>query len=413
MKRNAVCWPVLCNETLHGATAGSLRRAMRGVLCIALLAGLCIAGAPLAHARKKARSDSRHADTIPIAEFSRMVREFSEEGGYFQADNFTSNETSYLHVVDKLRELGVSGGAYIGVGPEQNFTYIAKIRPRIAFMVDIRRQAILEHLLYKAIFHLAHDRAEFLSLLFSKPLSKNRAEANGSIEDLLKYIFESPVSARIYSENLTTIQKTIEEDFQIPLSADDQESLRRSYYIFWRLNLRIGYGPGFPNLADLIMETDLHGKLGNFLASETDFQFVRELQEQNRVIPVVGDISGHKAVATVADYLRKNGYTVSAFYTSNVEEYLYGDELFGGFAENAAKLPIDQHSVIIRSVKGYLGPHPAYLPGERMMSLLEKISVFLADYKAGLVPDYWSLVTTHFISGNEPEKEISAAPSSR
>src|SRR4029077_7572961 len=132
------------------------------------------------------------------------------EGGYFQADNFTSNETSYLHVVDKLKDLGVSGGAYLGVGPEQNFTYIAKIRPRIAFMVDIRREAILEHLLYKAIFHLAHDRAEFLSLLFSKPLSKSRAEANGSIEDLLKYIFESPVSPRVYSENLTTIQKTIE-----------------------------------------------------------------------------------------------------------------------------------------------------------------------------------------------------------
>ena len=405
MKRNARCWP--------GPWTKNLRRAASGTLWFALLAGLFIAGAPLAHGGQKARTDSRRADAIPVAEFSRMVREFSEEGGYFQADNFTSNETSYLHVVDKLRELGVSGGAYLGVGPEQNFTYIAKIRPRIAFMVDIRRQAILEHLLYKAIFHLAHDRAEFLSLLFSKPLSKNRAEANGSIEDLLQYIFESPVSPRVYSENLTTIQKTIEEEFQIPLSADDQESLRRSYYIFWRLNLRIGYGPGFPNLADLIMETDLHGKLGNFLAVEADYQFVRELQEQNRVIPVVGDISGHKAVATVADYLRKNGYTVSAFYTSNVEEYLYGDDLFGGFAENAAKLPIDEHSVIIRSVKGYLGPHPAYQPGERMMSLLEKFSVFLADYKAGLVPDYWSLVTTHFISGNELRKEVSATPASR
>ena len=413
MKRNASCWPALCNGISHRATTGMLRCTTSAVLYTALLTGLCIAGAPLAHGRKKPRADSRHADPIPIAEFSRMVRDFSEEGGYFQADNFTSNETSYLHVVDKLKELGVSGGAYIGVGPEQNFTYIAKIHPRIAFMVDIRRQAILEHLLYKAIFHLSHDRAEFLSLLFSKPLSKNRAETSGSVEDLLKYIFESPVSPKVYSENLTTIQKTIEEDFQIPLSADDQESLRRSYYIFWRLNLRIAYGPGFPNLADLIMETDLHGKLGNFLASEMDFQFVRELQEQNRVIPVVGDISGHKAVATVADYLRKNGYTVSAFYTSNVEEYLYGDDLFGGFAENLAKLPIDQHSVIIRSVKGYLGPHPAYLAGERMMSLLEKISVFLADYKAGLVPDYWSLVTTHFISGNDPEKEVSATPTSR
>jgi len=265
-------------------------------------------------------AESNAARTIPIAEFSRIVQEFSEEGGYFQSDNFTSNETSYLDVVDKLKELGVAGGAYIGVGPEQNFTYIAKIRPRIAFMVDIRREAIIQHLLYKAIFHLAHDRAEFLSLLFSKPLSKTRAETKGSVEDLLRYIFQSPVSEKVFSENLTAIEKTIEEDFRMPLSESDVESLRRTYYIFWRLNLRIAYGMGFPNLADLILETDPHGNTGNFLANEQDFQFVRELQEQNRVIPVVGDISGGKALAAVAGYMRKNGYTVSAFYTSKVEE---------------------------------------------------------------------------------------------
>ena len=49
------------------------------------------------------------------------------------------------------------------MGPEQNFTYIAKIRPRIAFIVDIRRQAIIQHLMYKAVFHLSPDRVQFLS----------------------------------------------------------------------------------------------------------------------------------------------------------------------------------------------------------------------------------------------------------
>src|SRR6185436_7936591 len=88
-------------------------------------------------------------ESLSAAEFSRLSREFSEEGGYFRSDNFTSNETSYLHVVDKLKQLGASGGAYLGVGPEQNFTYIAKIRPRIAFIVDIRRQAVIQHLMFK------------------------------------------------------------------------------------------------------------------------------------------------------------------------------------------------------------------------------------------------------------------------
>src|SRR5262249_52829055 len=65
-------------------------------------------------------------DNLPAAEFAKLVRDISEDGGYFRSDNFTSNETSYLHIVGKLREQGATGGAYIGVGPEQNFTYIAK-----------------------------------------------------------------------------------------------------------------------------------------------------------------------------------------------------------------------------------------------------------------------------------------------
>src|SRR5512135_640489 len=112
----------------------------------------------------------RVSDSLSAREFVGLIQEFSEEGGYFFSDNFTSNEDSYLTVVDKLKELGASGGAYIGVGPEQNFTYIAKVRPRIAFIVDIRRQAIIQHLMYKAIFHLAPTRAQFLSLLLSKPM---------------------------------------------------------------------------------------------------------------------------------------------------------------------------------------------------------------------------------------------------
>src|SRR5690349_1833274 len=59
-------------------------------------------------------------DNLTAAEFSRLSRELSEEGGYFFSDNFTSNETSYLHIVDKLRQNSAPGGAYLGVGPEQN-----------------------------------------------------------------------------------------------------------------------------------------------------------------------------------------------------------------------------------------------------------------------------------------------------
>src|SRR5215471_19290660 len=111
------------------------------LLCVAIMVlGL---GAP-ARAREPGVNPPKPPESLSAAEFSRLIRDTSEDGGYFHSDNFTSNETSYLHIVDRLRQLAGTGGAYIGVGPEQNFTYIAKVRPQIAFIVDIRRQAIIQ-----------------------------------------------------------------------------------------------------------------------------------------------------------------------------------------------------------------------------------------------------------------------------
>lgn len=186
----------------------------------------------------------RLAKTPPIstAEFSRIIKEFSEEGGFFFSDNFISNETSYLHVVDKLRELEASGGAYIGVGPEQNFTYIAKIRPRIAFIVDIRRQAMIEQLMYKAIFHLSEDRSQFLSRLFSKPLPrKGTLRREVSLPELLEYFDQAPDTDKAFAENLATIQRMIDKDFQFPLTSHDRSLLEYVYDAFREENLNIQF----------------------------------------------------------------------------------------------------------------------------------------------------------------------------
>src|SRR3989304_3439677 len=110
------------------------------------------------------------------ATFWRMVTEFSEPGGRFPSDNFVSNELRLQRVLSTLTDGRKSTGAYIGVGPEQNFTYIVALQPKIAFIVDIRRQNMIEHLMYKALFELSATRAEFLSRLFSRQLPENLNE---------------------------------------------------------------------------------------------------------------------------------------------------------------------------------------------------------------------------------------------
>ncbi|HYK87901.1 MAG TPA: hypothetical protein VE398_03980 [Acidobacteriota bacterium] len=379
------------------------------VLATALVLGI----EPATHARHGAQWEQVQSDHIPAAEFSRIVTEFSEENGFFRSDNFVSNETSYLHVLDKMRDMGCTGGAYIGVGPEQNFTYIAKIRPRVAFIVDIRRQAVIQHLMYKAIFHLADTRAKFLAYLFSIPLSAGvNLPADAPIDRTLNY-FEMASSSPIeFSRNLELIEKTIEDDFAFPLSDRDKVSLRYVYTAFHDENLNIQYRAGnpswpgnpwgsFPTLREIILQEDLRGRPGNFLASRSDYEFIRDLQEHNRIIPVVGDFAGTKALDRVAEYLKRNGYWVSAFYTSNVEQYLFNNGVFNGFAENVARLPITDKSIFIRAFPNMREPHPAKISGHRLTTLLERISVFLKDYDQGLYQDYWSLVTTHYIAADQ------------
>src|SRR5215467_6466858 len=372
-----------------------------------LLLSIIFAASPT-FSQSTSPSKQSSLDSIPAAEFSRMIREFSEDGGYFRSDNFTSNETSYLHIVNKLRETGATGGAYVGVGPEQNFTYIAKIRPRIAFIVDIRRQAIIQHLMYKAVFQLSPDRVQFLSRLLSRPAPKDKApKPDAPIQEILAFFSQASSDEKTYAANLAAIRKTIEEEFQFPLSEADLKSLDYVYKSFREDGLDIAYrmddsrGGYFPTLRDLILGTDLNNKLGNFLAIAEDYDFVRNMHRKNLIIPVVGDFAGKKALRSVGDYLRKNGFTVTAFYTSNVEQYLFQNEVFASFVENVRTLPIDDHSLFIRSATGRF-QHPARLPTHRASTLLQQMKLFLKDYDAGSYQSYYELVTTNYIAPDKP-----------
>src|SRR2546428_6665449 len=127
-----------------------------------LFAALCLT--PAVHVAPS-ELPSRIADQA----FWRMIVDFSETGGFFRSDNLVSNEKTFQHVIPELKSLVAPGGIYVGVGPDQNFTYIAALRPRMAFIVDIRRQNMLLHLMYKAIVEQSSDRADFVSVLFSRP----------------------------------------------------------------------------------------------------------------------------------------------------------------------------------------------------------------------------------------------------
>jgi hypothetical protein len=96
---------------------------------------------------------------------------------------------------------------------------------------------------------------------------------------------------------------------------------------------------------------DGKGQNRSFLASEENFLVLKELHQKNLLVPVVGNFAGPKAVKAVARYLKEREALVSAFYLSNVEQYLTREGTWYTFCANATTLPLDASSLFIRSIR--------------------------------------------------------------
>ena len=336
--------------------------------------------------------------------FVALIDRLSEPGGFFDSDNLISNETSYLHVIGKLKELGVHGGVYVGVGPDQNFSYIAELRPRMALIIDIRRDNLLEQLMFKMLFTRAHNRIEFLCLLFGKPFPKTKGWARRDIKDLTDYIDKTASDPKLFlkaEKEMARRAKAIDPE----LTPTDMEVIDRIQKAFYESGLDIRYSSHFrpprsiyPTYRDLLLERDLSGQQDNYLNSEDSFRFLKKLEEQDLIVPVVGDLAGPHALKAIGDYVREMKEVIAEFYVSNVEFYLSREGTFDKFAENVKSLPIDGKSVIIRSYFNYYAPrHPQAIPGHFSTQLLQRISDLVAQCQAGDCESYTEIVTKNSI----------------
>ena len=358
---------------------------------------------------------SAYAATLPAlgtadSAFARLVQRLSESGGYFDSDNLISNETSYLHVLDGMRRMKVQGGAYIGVGPDQNFSYIAAVRPNIAFMLDIRRDNLLEHLLFKSLFAMARNRTEYLCLLFGKPFPRDVERwGNKTIREIVDYIDATPTDADLADSTQSAISQRARR-FGLPLSALDLETIARIRDAFVRDSLDLRYSsigraprPYHPAYRQLLLERDRAGRQANYLASEDAFQFLKGMEARDLVVPVVGNAAGDHALAAIAKFIAERGEKVSVFYISNVEQYLIRDGGFPQFAENVKLLPRDRRSVMIRSFfgvgygYGMGGSHPLNVPGHYSTQILQAMDAFVSTYESGGVRSYYDLISKNYV----------------
>lgn len=352
---------------------------------------------PSATAQQKAAANEKRSD------FAQLVSRLSERAGYFGSDNLISNELTYQHVLGKLEDMDVTGGVYLGVGPDQNFTYIAQIKPKLAIMLDIRRDALLQHLMFKSLFMMSRNRVEYLSLLFARPLPKDFKKWNNRpIRDLVDYFDRTPLNQKLADKIKLDMHKKI-ESFGLPLNQRDWDTIEEIYQAFYTDCLEVRYtirdrptGRFFPAYRDILLEKDLEGRHRNYLAAEATFQVIKGMHDRNQIVMATGDLAGIKALKSIGDYLKEINEKVSAFYVSNVEFYLFRQDSMGRFVENLKALPIDSRSVIIRSYFNYAyytNVHPQTIDNHFSVQLLQPIEALIKGYDAGDFSNYYELTT--------------------
>jgi hypothetical protein len=303
----------------------------------------------------------RAARTLPAAlsdkEFWALSQSISEENGYFQSDNLTSNEMTLSTVAAQLAQRVQPGGVYLGVGPEQNLTYISAMRPRMAFINDIRRGNLQMHLMYKALFELSVDRIEFVSRLLTKPRPAGLT-ARSTAADIMNAFWDTGTRVDgTYEKNLQAALDVLRKKHGLPLPPEDVEGITTLYHTFYWCGPSINYSvragatscvSSRVSWADLLMSVDPSGVEHSFLATEETFAVVKALHSRNLIVPTVGDFAGPKALRAIATYLKEHDATLSAFYVSNVEQYLKRNGVWQTFCGNVATMPLDASSVFIR-----------------------------------------------------------------
>jgi hypothetical protein len=306
-------------------------------------ARLAAACAAAVLALSPACSRSALPESLSNADFWNLSASLSEPPGTFDlSENLVSNEPL---LVENVRRLPGRGGVYIGVGPEQNFSYIARLRPSMAFIVDIRRENLDLHLLYKALFELANDRADFVSRLFSRPRPAGLGPAS-SVDEIFQQIGKVTPVAAFRDETLSLVRERLMTTRGFALPAETLAVIERALMAFHTDGLDIDFWRGRPpdpeairpSYRELMTARDVTGAQRSVLAREDGFAFVKALHTKNLIVPVVGNFAGPSALRGIGEYVRARGDSVQAFYASNVTAYLSNQQM-RTFCATLASLP--------------------------------------------------------------------------
>jgi hypothetical protein len=261
----------------------------------------------------------------------------------YASDCFVTSEAGYNDVLVRRVPAGEeTTGAYVGVGPDQNFIYAGVLRPRLVLIVDARMDNLLEHLVFKLLMEQTKTPLEYLAALFSRKLQPGPL-VEPRPESLLAAFDALPVSAAAHESTVKWIKAELRRRWGVLAPY-----LHRVDYLcgeFFTRQLDVTSVSAtllanldfVPTMREVIEARETHGVNLHYLTDPGRYGYVRSLQVNDRIIPVLGNISSQRSIAQVNDLLRRSGEAVSHLYLSNLEEFLLGRYLMD--SERVARRP--------------------------------------------------------------------------
>jgi hypothetical protein len=211
----------------------------------------------------------------------------------------------------------------------------------------------------------------------------------------VQYFETAKADPSLFKSTQAQVRSFLKNACPLALSERDLRAIERIHLVFYARGLSIKYDfIPVPTLGEFFVEKDLQGRMQNFLNDPEDFRYLKQIQEENRIIPIIGDFAGSHAFLELGRFLRGKNENVTVLYTSNVEQYLVRNMVWRDFIRNVNALPLDERAVFIREHWSNYMPHPDEVPGYKFTQILQWAKPFLRDVPPSTSVSFWDIVTT-------------------
>lgn len=214
-------------------------------------------------------------------------------------------------------------GGYVGVGTDQNLTFIAWAKSDVAWLVDFDPVVVGVNRIHIFFLSRSPTYSDYLKLWDRS--KKQKAESYTLILDHFKN-----------DPDLAVVKQS------------------------WRVAQQ-GYNDVPMRLKELNHMTEKFG-LKSFHNDPAQYQHLHRMAKEGRILALPGDLRGSHTIQGVSEAAKRLGLPIQVLYMSNAEEYFMNPP---GFRKNILSFPSTQDSVVVRTLTNLVRSKFGYPEGEK------------------------------------------------